>query len=86
MNANTSPQIAPKFVPLIAGLRAFGIGRSRGWQLLNAGLIETFLIGNRRFVMVESLQSLPERAAGITHEQLLQLGRERREARAAAAR
>lgn len=56
----------PNFIPLTQGLQAYGISRTRGFELVKAGLLETFLIGRRRYVLLDSLRSLPERASGWT--------------------
>lgn len=39
-----------------------GIGRSKAYELASTGLIETFLIGRGKYVYLDSLDSLPERA------------------------
>lgn len=67
------------FLPLIEGLRDHGISRGRGYELINAGLLDTFTLGRRRYVMLESLRTLPQRCAGISREELLAAGRERRQ-------
>ncbi|TWT22187.1 excisionase [Luteimonas wenzhouensis] len=40
-----------------------GIGRTKAYELANAGLLETFSIGTKRYVFLDSLLSLPERLA-----------------------
>ena len=62
MNTNTQPN----FVPLTEGLRAWGISRTRGWELVKAGLLDTFTLGRRRYVLLDSLRILPKRANGWT--------------------
>lgn len=37
------------------------IGKNKAYELANAGLLETFTIGRRRYVYVDSLASLPQR-------------------------
>lgn len=54
------------FVPLTEGLKACGISRTRGFELVKAGLLETFTIGRRRYVLLDSLRMLPKRANGWT--------------------
>lgn len=64
---NIGPQQpAPTYGPFVPTCNAYGNGRSKAFQLAAAGTIETFLIGAKRFVMIDSLRSLPERlrAAG----------------------
>jgi len=43
--------------------RALGIGRSKIYELLNSGDLETVTIGRRRLVRVESVKALAEKAA-----------------------
>lgn len=59
MNAKTEERRA--FGPLVAECRARGIGRTVSFKLAKDGLIETFNIGRARFVILESLDTLPER-------------------------
>ena len=40
-----------------------GIGKTRAYELADAGLLETFTIGRRRFIYLDSLLSLPSRLA-----------------------
>ena len=51
-----------EFRPFIPECAKVGIGRSKAYELANAGLLETVAIGNRRFVYLDSLYSLPQRA------------------------
>lgn len=39
-----------------------GIGRTKAYELEKAGLLETFSIGRAKFVYIDSLDTLPERA------------------------
>ena len=46
-----------------------GIGKTKAYELANAGLLETVQIGSRRYVYMDSLLSLPARlsqADGVT--------------------
>jgi hypothetical protein len=52
-----------EFRPFIPECSKVGIGRSKAYELANAGLIETVNIGRRRFVYLDSLYSLPQRLA-----------------------
>ncbi|MBA0300559.1 ethanolamine utilization protein EutA [Stenotrophomonas maltophilia] len=45
-----------------------GIGRSKAYELANAGLLETVSIGRRRFVYLDSLYTLPARLAREVRE------------------
>lgn len=56
-------QINPTYQPLVPGCRAFGIARSKAFELAKSGKLETFKIGARRYVYLDSLRTLPERLA-----------------------
>jgi len=49
--------------PFIPECTKRGIGKTKAYELANDGLLETFLIGTKRFVYVDSLGTLPERLA-----------------------
>ena len=53
----------PTFAPMVETCAAFGIGRTKAFELDSKGLIETFQIGTKRYVMIESLRALPQRLA-----------------------
>jgi len=53
----------PYFAPLVRSCAAHGISRSVAFELARKGLLETFRINSRRYVMLSSLRSLPERLA-----------------------
>jgi hypothetical protein len=53
--------ISPTFRPLVPACREHGIARTTAFKLAGEGLLETFTIGRARYVLVESLKSLPER-------------------------
>lgn len=55
--------IAPSFAPLVTSCAAHGISRSVAFELARKGWLETFRINSRRYVMLSSLKSLPERLA-----------------------
>jgi hypothetical protein len=63
MQSVTNDTAAPEatFRPLTQACSAFGIGRTKAFELSDQGLIETFLIGQKRYVVLESLRTLPER-------------------------
>ena len=50
-----------EFRPFIPECNKVGIGRSKAYELANAGILETVSIGRRRFVYLDSLYSLPQR-------------------------
>lgn len=58
---NTPVDLKPNFAPLVTACNAFGIGRTKAFELAAAGIIETFAIGTRKFVVLESLRTLPDR-------------------------
>lgn len=47
--------------PFIPECTRRGIGRTTAFALAKVGMIETFKIGTRRYVYLDSLASLPER-------------------------
>lgn len=51
------------FRPFIPECERRGISKSVAYALRSAGLLETFAIGRTRYVMVESLDTLPQRLA-----------------------
>lgn len=53
--------LSPYFAPLVTSCAAHGISRSVAFELARKGLLETFRINSRRYVMLSSLKSLPER-------------------------
>lgn len=59
MHANTPERIA--FAPFVEECAEHGISRTAAYRLADKGLIETFTLGRRRYVVLESLRSLPDR-------------------------
>ena len=55
--------VTPEYGEFVSTCAAFGIRRSAAFTLANDGLLDTFSIGRKRFVYVESLRSLPQRLA-----------------------
>lgn len=53
----------PTFKPLVTACQEHGICRSVAFELSRTGMLETFTIGTRRYVYLDSLRSLPERLA-----------------------
>lgn len=47
--------------PFIPECTKRGIGKTKAYELANEGLLETFLIGTKRYVYLDSLGTLPER-------------------------
>ena len=58
--------ITPTYAPLVEACAAHGISRSVAHELVVNGQLETFKIGTRRYVMLESLRTLPDRLAKQT--------------------
>jgi hypothetical protein len=59
----TSTSEQREFGPFIPECTKRGIGRTKAYELANAGLLETFKVGTKRYVFLDSLLSLPERLA-----------------------
>ena len=53
----------PSFGPLVETGGAHGISRTVSFDLARRGLLDTFTIGARRYVRLESLRTLPDRLA-----------------------
>lgn len=47
---------------MVPECRKRGIGRSKAYDLESSGLIETFSIGRGKYVYLDSLDTLPQRA------------------------
>ena len=56
----------PTYRPLVPACAEHGISRSVAYELVASGHLETFKIGARRYVLVDSLRSLPSRL-GLAH-------------------
>lgn len=59
--APTPAPAEPTFGKLVPTCRAYGIGRTKAFELAAAGILETFTIGTRRYVLLESIRTLPAR-------------------------
>jgi hypothetical protein len=53
--------IPPAFGPLVETCVQHGISRTVAFELARKGLLDTFTIGTRRYVNLDSLRTLPER-------------------------
>ena len=60
MNTTTEPRL---FGGLVREAEKRDIGKTKAFEFAKQGLIETFLIGNRRYVYIDSLDTLPQRLA-----------------------
>jgi hypothetical protein len=49
--------------PFIPECAKRGIGKTSAYELSNAGVLETFTIGTKRYVYLDSLLTLPHRLA-----------------------
>lgn len=49
--------------PFIPECSKRGIGKTKAYELAKAGLLETFPIGTKRYVYLDSLLTLPHRLA-----------------------
>lgn len=57
------PLETPTFRPLVTACAEHGISRSVAFELARTGKLETFTLGVRRYVYLDSLRTLPERLA-----------------------
>lgn len=55
-------------VPVVEGFAALGIGRTKGYELIEAGRLKTILIGRRRLILVSSIKELVEELAESPYE------------------
>lgn len=53
------------FAPMVEECGKHGISRSVAFELAATGKLETFTIGRRRYVRLESLRTLPDRLAAV---------------------
>jgi len=54
----------PAYRPMVEACQEHGISRTVAYELVSAGLLETFKLGAKRYVIIESLRTLPERLKG----------------------
>ena len=50
-----------EFRPFIPECTKRGIGKTKAYELANEGLLETFTLGTKRYVYLDSLLTLPRR-------------------------
>ena len=53
----------PAYRPLVEACGEHGISRTVAFELARTGQLQTFTIGKRRYVLLESLRTLPQRLA-----------------------
>ena len=56
------------FGPFIPECVKRGLGKTKAYELASAGLLETFLLHNRRFIYLDSLLTLPARLAQAAND------------------
>lgn len=61
------PEFTATFGPLVPVCKAHGIGRTKAFELAGTGMIETFALGTRRYVVLDSLRTLPARLRDGDH-------------------
>jgi hypothetical protein len=49
---------APLLIPLNDGFEMIGVGRTKGYELVSAGLLPTVMVGARRYVQREVLEGI----------------------------
>lgn len=59
----TSTHEQREFRPFIPECTKRGIGKTKAYELANEGLLETFTLGTKRYVYLDSLLTLPGRIA-----------------------
>ena len=57
--------IEVKYGLLVHTCQAHGISRTVAYKLASKGILKTFNIGKRRYVMLDSLHAVPHTIAGI---------------------
>jgi hypothetical protein len=48
----------PLLIPILDAFEMIGVGHTKGYQMINAGLIETVMVGARRYATRASLEAL----------------------------
>jgi len=56
-------KVEPAYGPMVERCGEHGISRTVAFELARKGLLDTFRIGARRYVMLDSLRTLPDRLA-----------------------
>lgn len=51
------------FRPFIPECTKRGIGKTKAYELANAGLLEVFKIGSKTYIYLDSIATLPDRLA-----------------------
>lgn len=58
-------KVEPAYRPLVEACDEHGISRTVAFDLAKKGLLDTFRLGTRRYVRLESLRTLPERLPAV---------------------
>lgn len=58
---NTKTQYLPEYGELVSECARWGIRRTKAFELARRKLIQTFMIGRKRYVLIASLATLPTR-------------------------
>lgn len=58
--------VRPSYGPLVPCCGTYGINRTTAYYYSKIGLLDTFVIGKKRYVYLASLESLPERAGKLS--------------------
>ena len=55
----------PLLIPILDAFEMIGVGHTKGYEMINAGLIETVMVGKRRYATRAGLEKLatPQQAA-----------------------
>ncbi len=61
--------IKPPLVLFTKLLKRNDLGKTSGYKYLNAGLIETVLIGRKRYARANALDDLPEKLAALAEKE-----------------
>ena len=51
-------RFAPLLIPILDAFDMIGVGTTKGYEMVNAGIIETVMLGGRRYATREGLERL----------------------------
>jgi hypothetical protein len=60
------PSDGPQAFPIMEAFNRIGVGRVKGYELVNSGELQTFLIGSRRYATSEAIRTLFRRRIAIS--------------------
>ena len=63
----------PLLVPVLDGFDMIGVGVTKGYQMIDEGLLDSVMIGRRRYLKAESLRRLasPHQAATVSPDDVM---------------